>query len=226
MEKVVTLRNVWKSYGNQAALKGVSFELSEGEGKVLIGPNGAGKSTLVKIILGLVDPDKGEVVRNFRLAGYVPEAVSPMDIQYKVEDLIWDFETAFGVGIDGHLMKELKVEEFLGQHFSTLSKGEKKRVLLLLALSLPAPILVLDEPYAGLDFGTKNLVKEIISGRTYLLITHEFQVIPDDFSQLIVMLNGQIVDTSDRLPRLLESSTRPEGDRVYPIGDGLWACLD
>jgi len=223
---IVRLSNVWKSYGRKFALKGVNFELKEGQGKVIVGPNGSGKSTLIKIVLGLLNPNKGEVIRNFRYAGYVPESVSPMDIQYKVEDLIWDFETAFGAEVDGELMEKLEVDQLLGLRYSTLSKGEKKRVLLLLALSLSAPILVLDEPFAGLDFGTKMMVREVIAGRTYILVTHEFHAVPDDFTQLIVMLNGEVVDTSDRLPRLVESGTRPEGERVYPIGDGLWACLD
>ena len=205
-----------KSFGGMPALADVSFAVKPGEILGLIGPNGAGKTTLLECVVGLQPADTGSVVIGGRAATtnsrkrtlfYLPDGITPYDDLYAMTVLGF-FADVFGSEAEylEYVARVLDLESALDKRVRTLSKGFKRRVLLALALLCPRPVLVLDEPFDGLDLrqslGVMALLRgERSRGRTLVLSIHQLTDAEEICDRLLLLSAGQVlgVGTLDEL---------------------------
>jgi ABC-type multidrug transport system ATPase subunit len=187
-------------FGVQKVLHDVSFSIHSGELLGLIGPNGAGKTTLLECMSGLIRPDKGTVEGKDNLF-YLPDGIRPWAAQ-RVLSVIRFFEDlhgqARGRGIE--LADALQIGYIMSSRLSALSKGELKRVLLVLGLLTPHPLLMLDEPFDGLDLRQTRQVMELLrtlpaQGRTLFLSIHQLTDAARVCDRFILLSRGQVVGT-------------------------------
>jgi len=175
---VITLRGVTKRYGEQVVLDGLDLDLPDGAVTALMGPNGSGKTTLARLVLGLEEPDAGTVsgLHGLRRAAAFQE------------DRLCDQLTAVGNvrlvldrGRAADAVAALREagldDDALSKPARDLSGGQRRRVAIVRALVADADLVVLDEPFKGLDRAAHGrmleLVRERCAGRTVLLITHD-----------------------------------------------------
>jgi len=185
---VFQVRGVSKHFGGIAALTDVSFDVRAGEVLGLIGPNGAGKTTLFECLAGVLPVDRGGVMidsvaihadRRKSVLFYMPDTIAP----WPAQQVRWVLE--FVVGFFGGpadrratIIEQLGLTPLLDQSIGTLSKGQRKRVLLAAALLAPAPVLLIDEPFDGLDLRQARDVAAALrthaqQGRTLFLSIHQ-----------------------------------------------------
>ncbi len=207
MDEILKVENLKKSYQGKAILKGLSFQLQSHEIVAFLGPNGAGKSTTMKMIMGLRQPDAGQI-----------QVFKGNPKQLHVKDRIG--YTSQELSFPPHLLV-CEVLKFVGAHYknpislqeiyqrfqleklkkatvSDLSGGEKRRLGLACALIGQPQLLILDEPTTGLDVESRhNLWKEIIKfrkdGGTVLLSTHDLNEAGAIADRVILMDEGQIL---------------------------------
>ena len=176
---MISLRGISKRYGEQVVLDALDLDLPVAHVTTLMGPNGVGKTTLARLLLGLTVPDTGEI---HGLAGLSRAAVFQ-------EDRLCDQLTATGnllLVLDRHTpVAEVEAElaavgldaESRAKPVRDLSGGQRRRVAIARALSTSADVLVLDEPFTGLDAAGRTLLQEYVrvrcAHRTTLLITHD-----------------------------------------------------
>ena len=193
-----------KRYGAFAALSDVSLSLREGEVLGLIGPNGAGKTTVLECLAGLLPSDSGTVAyRGDRLSinrrkealFYLPDAILPW-AQQTVKWVLTFFEQLYSRTPEklAALTAPLRLEEVARSRVATLSKGERKRVLLALGLLTPHPLLLLDEPFDGLDLRQTRDVMSLLrsesaTGRTLFVSIHQL-VDAEKVCDRLVLLNA------------------------------------
>lgn len=195
----LSVRGLSRRYGAVTALDGIDLCVRSGEVLGLIGPNGAGKTTLMACIAGLEWPDQGEVqtplgtTRQTALF-FLPDGVQPYP-ELRVAALLELFAAAFGQGPDAARQVEaaLDLAAVRTQRAGTLSKGYRRRLLLAIALLAPQPLLLLDEPFDGLDLHQVRAVVDRLrrlsaQGRTLLLSIHQLtdaQRVCDRFALLV-----------------------------------------
>jgi manganese/iron transport system ATP-binding protein len=214
----IAVRNLSVTYSNGfTAMRNASFALDPGTICALVGVNGSGKSTIFKAIMGFVQPSAGEV----RLCGLpVEEALKRNVVAYvpQSEDVDWNFpvlvETVVMMGRYGHMnmlrmpsrADRYKVDEALervgmsgyrSRQIGELSGGQKKRVFLARALAQEGRIILLDEPFTGIDVKTESaiigLLRELrASGHLMLVSTHNLGSVPD-FCDQVVLLNRKVL---------------------------------
>jgi ABC-2 type transport system ATP-binding protein len=215
---VIRVEDLSKTYGRvgdgrPAALDGVSFEIGRAEVAGLLGPNGAGKSTMMRILTCFLAPTRGAATlagrsiaddpRGVRRAvGYLPEAV-PLPPEMRVDEYL-SFRAALkGVGrgarraaIDG-VVGRVNLGDRRRQIIGTLSRGYRQRVGLADALLGDPPILILDEPTAGLDPNqireTRALIRELGRERTVLLSTHVLSEVESVATRILILSRGRLV---------------------------------
>lgn len=184
------ISNVVYSWGKTPILNNISFELTPGTITGLIGANGAGKSTLVRVISGDLHAHSGTVTVNktsvydlpcrAEIFGVSAEAYGyPSDLS--VRNLISYWKTVLHIPADriNKLVALYKIKPFWRKQLKKLSTGQRKRVQLAMAFITNPPILLLDEPFTGLDGETTQITRNLIteardSGKAVLLITHLF----------------------------------------------------
>jgi len=205
---LLSVQEISKRFGRQQALDGVSFGVREGDVMGLIGPNGAGKTTLFECIAGLLPANRGAVAfRHQRLAPtrrkdalfYMPDGILPWAEQ-TVGWALSFFEKLYPHSPTraAALVEPLKLTPLLNARIATLSKGERKRVLLALALLTPQPLLMLDEPFDGLDLRQARDVMQLLrshaaSGRTLLLSIHQLVDAARVCDRLVLLSAGRVV---------------------------------
>jgi ABC-type multidrug transport system ATPase subunit len=205
---LLTVQEISKRFGKQQALDRVSFGVREGEVMGLIGPNGAGKTTLFECIAGLLPANHGTVAfRDQRLAParrkaalfYMPDGILPWAEQ-TVGWALGFFEKLYPGSPTkaAALVEPLRLDKLLGSRIATLSKGERKRVLLALALLTPQPLLMLDEPFDGLDLRQARDVMQVLRahagrGRTLLLSIHQLVDAARVCDRLVLLSDGRVV---------------------------------
>lgn len=203
----VKLSNVSKRYGKDFSLKNVSLAFETGKIYGLLGPNGSGKSTTLKLIAGLVYPNGGkvevdneEVTRKIcRKVAYLTE----LDMFYPsftvgemVEFYVSQFAD-FDPKKAEQLLQEMKLDP--GKKIKQLSKGNRGRLKLVLALSRKSQVLLLDEPFSGLDPMVRDsIVKSLLSyinfdEQTVIIATHEIDEIEPLLDEAIVIFYGNII---------------------------------
>jgi ABC-2 type transport system ATP-binding protein len=198
------VRGLSKRFGRIAALTDVGFHVRAGELLGLIGPNGAGKSTLFECMAGVLPSDSGELIHEGRAIAtedrssilfYVPDGIVP----WPAQSVRWALQFTIGfLGGDAALRDEiigqLDLGGLLGQSIGTLSKGQRKRVLLGIGLLTMQPVLLIDEPFEGLDLRQGRDIAAALRahaarGRTLFLSIHQI----GDAGRLcdrFVLLNG------------------------------------
>ena len=211
----IQVEHVTAGYGRSYAVQDVSFSIAGGSRVALIGPNGAGKSTLFRAIVGLITPSHGRVLINGRAdrqsrraAAYVPQ----------FEDVDWDFPVsvidvvlmglAREIGwlrlADSHhrrtaltALDRVGLRGLAKRQIGELSGGQKRRVFIARALAQGAGILLLDEPFSGVDAIAQHTLFEILDtlrgeGVTVLLATHDLSLINTHFDALLVLNKTKI----------------------------------
>ncbi|MCS7308170.1 MAG: metal ABC transporter ATP-binding protein [Aquificaceae bacterium] len=184
-EKVIEVKNLNFSYRNeQQLIRGLSFEVFKGEFFGILGPNGAGKSTLIKLLLGFLKAQSGEVllfgqkINNFKQwdkVGYVPQRFS---VEKTFTGNVWELLKAMAPKEKvGWIIAFLHLENILHRPFIKLSGGEQQKVLLAMALTRNPEILFLDEPMTGLDIHAQEhiqqVLKEVSKERTVVVVSHD-----------------------------------------------------
>ncbi|WP_414443733.1 ABC transporter ATP-binding protein [Burkholderia sp. 22PA0106] len=208
----IEIRNVKKRYQSLQALKGVSLSVEEGEFFGLLGPNGAGKTTLISILAGLARADEGsisvrghDVVTDFRGArralGVVPQELV-FDPFFSVRETLRIQSGYFGLRrnddwID-EIMANLDLTEKADTNMRALSGGMKRRVLVAQALVHRPPVIVLDEPTAGVDVELRQTLWKFISrlnreGHTIVLTTHYLEEAESLCDRIAMLRRGEVV---------------------------------
>ena len=171
-EPLLTVSSVTVRRGGREILSDVSFTARRNEVLGVIGPNGAGKTTLLETIAGFTSHQSGTIASNGSLF-YLPDGIRPWP-QQRVDWLL-RFFTREPVRSD--IIDALQLRSLLAQKIGSLSKGEAKRVLLALALSTPHAVLLLDEPFDGLDFRQTRRATELLrstaSTRSLVVSIHQ-----------------------------------------------------
>ena len=221
----IRVKNISKIYGDQFAIKNLSFEIKRGEVVGFIGPNGAGKSTTMKIITGFLPPDTGEVwikemnalenpIEVKKIIGYLPEH-NPLYNDMYVREYLSYVSGLYDINskISGSVMKEIieltGLQDEKHKKIGNLSKGYRQRVGLAQALIHDPEVLILDEPTSGLDpnqiVEIRNLISRAGKEKTIILSTHIMQEVEAICDRVIIINKGEIV-ADDQAGILRESS--------------------
>jgi ABC-2 type transport system ATP-binding protein len=225
----ISFQSVSKSYstgrGSFRALDGVSFDIAEGEFFGLLGPNGAGKTTLISILAGLVRPSAGRVLvhghdvqaeyaQARRQLGVVPQELV-FDPFFTVREALRIQSGYFGVRnneawID-ELLESLGLADKAGNNMRQLSGGMKRRVLVAQALVHRPPVIVLDEPTAGVDVELRQTLWQFIArlnreGHTVLLTTHYLEEAEALCGRIAMLKHGRVV-ALERTSELLKAAS-------------------
>lgn len=218
---MIKLENVTKKYGKFEALKGISFEVKEGEVVGLLGANGAGKSTTMNIITGFIEQTSGKVLVNEidvlkkpskakKLIGYMPEGV-PLYNDLTVKEFVKYMAELKRVNKKEIKEKVLKVLEDTGlldvqnKLIKNLSRGYKQRVSLAGTLVSDPKVIILDEPTVGLDpkqvTEIRELIKKLGKEHTVILSSHILSEVSQICNRVIIINKGEIVavDTPENL---------------------------
>lgn len=188
MTACIEARGLRKAYRSTVALDGIDLRVEEGRILGLIGPNGAGKTTLLEGLTGLLPLDGGEVFqgdaplpasRRKQTMFYLPDGVLPYP-ELTVSTALAFWANLFGAGKEklNGINRRLELEAVQSKRVGTLSKGYRRRFLLAVALLSSQPLLILDEPFDGLDLRQMLAVIEFLketqsAGRTLLLSIHQ-----------------------------------------------------
>lgn len=207
----ISIKNVTKTYGKQIALNEVSFDLKKGEILGFLGPNGAGKSTLMKIVVGMLPCDSGEVYVTGELVnnastkirqniGYLPEnnpLYTDMYIREYLNFVADSYKIEHKSARIEEVIKLVGLSEESHKKIHQLSKGYKQRVGIAQALIHNPEVLVLDEPTTGLDPNQleeiRGLIRMISQDKTVILSSHIMQEIEAVCSRVIILHQGEIV---------------------------------
>ena len=225
MTAIVSVRDLQKRYGDIHAVRGISFEVLQGEIFGLLGPNGAGKTTTVEILEGLRKADGGEaIVDGIDVSKEPAKAKERVGVQlqqsafpenFTAKETVELFALCYGVTVDAMaLLKEVDLADKAGQRQEKLSGGQRQRLSIATALVNKPRVLFLDEPTTGLDPQARRNLWELVrgirqSGTTVFLTTHymdEAEVLCD---RVAVMDHGQIIAMDP--PRALISALLARG---------------
>jgi lipooligosaccharide transport system ATP-binding protein len=243
MSIVLSAQNLRKSYAGLRVVDGVSITLEKGECFGLLGPNGAGKTTTMRLLLGLIEPDSGElslldhaVPQQARIArmrvGVVPQ-MDNLDPDFTVTENLQVYGRYFGMSdaaINARIPELLEFANLTHKRDArvpTLSGGMKRRLTLARALVNDPEVLFLDEPTTGLDPQARHLIwqrlRELTArGKTLLLTTHFMDEAERLCHRLAVMDNGRII--SEGTPRaLIERNIEPQVVEVFGEHAAAWA---
>jgi ABC-2 type transport system ATP-binding protein len=227
---MLEVRHLTKRYRGIPAVEDVSFTIRPGEVLGYLGPNGAGKSTTVKILIGLIEPTSGQIFLDgkdtkadwigfLRRVGYVPEepnlypqlsGTEYLQLAGRLRGLerrtlirrIDDLLHLFSLGEDRH------------SRLSSYSKGMRQKILLSAALLHNPSVLILDEPFSGLDINSAVVLRSLVrslaaEGRMIFYSSHVLEVVEKACSSVIILRKGRVVasDTVARLRDLMQQQT-------------------
>jgi len=222
-EVQIAVRNIDFSYGTDLVLEDISFDVLKGDFLALIGPNGSGKTTLIKILLGILTPDKGHVelmgqeagsFSKWNSIGYIPQKATDMDPLFpaSVREVVamgllssMQFPRFMKKDSDRPITEALSLvgmEDYGSRRIGTLSGGQQQRVFIARALASSPSVLILDEPTAGVDATTQNQFYEMLdhinSERqiTLVLVTHDIGVVTKHVTK-VACLNQRLVYHGD-----------------------------
>lgn len=205
---MIQIKNLKKSFDKQEVLKSINLDLNKGSITAIMGPNGSGKTTLLKCVLELVRPDSGEITVNGintknncgyrKFIGYMPQTPRyPKNL--KVKELIAMLKDVKGnhCNYDEELIKALKMEEIFDKPIGTLSSGTKQRVSSAIAFLFDQEIIILDEPTAGLDPVSSEIVKNKIleekqKGKLIIITSHIISEVEALADRIIFLLEGNV----------------------------------
>ncbi len=201
--KALEVRKIKKTYSKWRhpvrALDGVSFDVEDGITVGLVGPNGAGKSTLIKIIVGFLKKDEGEInIKTSKPLGYVQEYPTFFDMS--MENNLKYIGDLTGTSFDKveRLLKKFGLWDRKSAVPSQLSKGQTKRLAILRSIIHDPDILVMDEPFSGLDpsmaIDIRNMIQQLKDeGKTMLISSHNLLYLTPICDRVIFMSDGRIL---------------------------------
>lgn len=221
---ILEVKDITKNFGEKSVLKGISFSAQSGEAFGLLGRNGAGKTTTIRIIMQLFPPNSGEVlvdgkplsIREINV-GYMPEERGLYPKKKIMEQLIY-FAELKGVSKDvaieraNKLLDRLQMTEYKDAKLETLSKGNQQKIQLVTTLISNPDIVILDEPFSGLDpvnaMLLKDVVRELIAdGKIVIFSSHQMNYI-EEFCNNIVIINGGQIAVSGAIKDIKRSYTK------------------
>lgn len=203
---ILNVHQLTMSYGHKNALRDVSFSIDEGTVTGVIGSNGCGKTTLFKVLSGLIQDFKGEIL----VCGHDDTWEAKSDVCYhptlpfyqprmsinsaiKQQALLYE---NFKTDIANSLYQKLGFQK--SEQLGKLSRGRLALSLLILSLSIDARIYFLDEPFSGIDIKSRAQIKEVLldassQGKTLLVSTHEIYEMEDLFDSILFMKDGSLI---------------------------------
>ena len=204
------LKNVSKTFTGKKVVDNISFSLEEPGVFGLLGTNGAGKTTTIRMLLGIIKKDSGEITWNGKKVdrksvnfGYLPEerGVYP---KVKIYDQLMYFAELKGMKRNeadktiNEWAKRLKVEEYMQQPAEKLSKGNQQKIQFMTAVIHNPELVVLDEPFSGLDPVNTELLKNIIidlvkNGKYVIMSAHQMATIEEFCSDILILNKGKTV---------------------------------
>ena len=204
------IKNIYKSFGSKKVLKGVSFFAESGEAFGLLGRNGAGKTTSIRILMDVFAPENGEVLIDGKPVdydkiriGYLPEERGLYPKKKIIDQLVYFAELngmskRDAVKAVDYWLKRLKMSEHRNKRLDTLSKGNQQKIQLITALAHNPQIIILDEPFSGLDPVNAMLLKDVVKeqiekGKIVLFSSHQMNYIEEFCSKIGIINNGEMV---------------------------------
>ncbi|NLD87611.1 MAG: ATP-binding cassette domain-containing protein [Clostridiales bacterium] len=207
---ILELKNIEKSFGDNKVLKGVSFKAEGGKAFGLLGRNGAGKTTSIRILMDVFRANSGEVLIDSQPInydkigiGYLPEERGLYPKKIIIDQLAYFAELkgmshkAAIKSVD-YWLERLDVTEYRNKRLDTLSKGNQQKIQLVTALAHDPDIIILDEPFAGLDPVNAMLLKDVVKeqiakGKVVLFSSHQMNYIEEFCDSIAILNKGKIV---------------------------------
>ncbi len=212
---ILELRDIHKSFGEKKVLTGVSFRAESGKAFGLLGRNGAGKTTSIRILMGVFPADSGEVLvdgkpidhRSIGM-GYLPEERGLYPKKKIIDQLIYFAELkgmryADAVKAVDRWLERLEMTEYRDKRLDTLSKGNQQKIQLITALAHDPEVVILDEPFSGLDPVNAMLLKDVVKeeiqrGKIVLFSSHQMSYI-EEFCDSVAIINKGVVAITGEL---------------------------
>ena len=210
------VKNVCKSFGKKEVLKNVSFRAESGKAFGLLGRNGAGKTTALRIIMGVFPSDSGEVTvdgdpierSNVRI-GYLPEERGLYPKKKIIDQLVYfamlkGMKKSDAITSVDYWLGRLGMTEYRGKKLETLSKGNQQKIQLITAIAHSPDMIILDEPFSGLDpvnaILLKDVVRELIEkNKLVLFSSHQMSYVEEFCDDIAIINNGGIALCGDLL---------------------------
>jgi ABC-2 type transport system ATP-binding protein len=240
------LQNIRKSFGEKEVLKGISFRAVGGKACGLLGRNGAGKTTSIRILMQVFPADSGQVLIDEKpldpqktSIGYLPEERGLYPKKKIIDQLVYfaalkGMSRSDAVRAIDYWLDRLDMKQYRDKRLDTLSKGNQQKIQLVTALAHDPQIIILDEPFSGLDPVNALLLKDVVReeiarGKIVLFSSHQMNYI-EEFCDSIAILNGGTVALQGDLreikrnyPRNRLVAASPQADRI--LGDFPGRCV-
>lgn len=218
------IRNLSKSFRDKKVLDGISFTCRSGVATGLLGRNGAGKTTTIRTVLGIITRDGGEVLLDdkplpayYNPIGYLPEERG-MYPKVKIDEQLCYFATLRGTSMKeakksfDYWLTRLEMEEYRSRTFETLSKGNQQKIQLMAALLHNPSIIILDEPFSGLDpvnaLLLKSVVLELIAKECLVIFSSHQMNFVEEFCQDVIMIHSGRVVMEGNLSKIKQMQER------------------
>lgn len=203
------MKNIEKSFGEKQVLKGVSIKAEGGKAFGLLGRNGAGKTTSIRILMDVFPADGGEVLFNGEpidydkvTFGYLPEERGLYPKKKIIDQLVYFAELkgmkhSDGVKAIDYWLGRLGMTEYRNKRLDTLSKGNQQKIQLITAIAHDPQIIILDEPFSGLDPVNAMLLKDVVKeeiakGKIVLFSSHQMNYIEEFCDSIAIINNGEV----------------------------------
>lgn len=206
----LTVNNLSKRFGEKVVLDNISFSCKAGTATGLLGRNGAGKTTTIRTVLGIIAKDSGEILLGnkhfppyYNGVGYLPEERGLYPKIHVGEQLLY-FSSLRGMKKSdakkslSYWLARLEMEQYEKNNFETLSKGNQQKVQLIVALLHDPEIVILDEPFSGLDPVNAQMLKEVVrelvsAGKTVIFSSHQMNYVEEFCNEVLLLHGGRIV---------------------------------
>ncbi|CAD0144978.1 ABC transporter ATP-binding protein [Streptococcus thermophilus] len=205
MNNVFEISNITKSFKNKQILKGVDLVVNKGDIIGLLGLNGEGKSTLIKIILGILSQDSGEVKRNFEIKSDVGVMLQEISMPEKMKVYEWlDMVKRFSTNSKSveSVLDSVNLRTVKNKYCDSLSGGQQRRVQFATAIINNPKVLILDEPTVGMDVVSKKAFWETLNtfsfskDLTIILISHDMEEVSEFCNRVLILSKGLLVSDS------------------------------
>ncbi len=199
---IIEIKKVSLNIGGVSILSNINFTVEKGDYVGIIGPNGGGKTTLIKVILGLITPQEGVVIRKWQKCAYVPQRVTEKTGNFPatVEEIVWSGRTSYiskgkrakknDFLAVNNALRISGIEEHRHRLVASLSGGERQKVFLARAVAGNPDIIILDEPSTGVDVAAQgkfySLLEKLNSkGVTILFVSHDLDVVAHEAKSIL-----------------------------------------
>ena len=204
------VKDIRKSFGDKEVLHGISFAVEAGSALGLLGRNGAGKTTTIRILMDVFHADSGEILLNGKRfipskhkIGYLPEERGLYPKRTVMDQMVYLASLRGMSGKEakesaGKWLKRLEVAEYVNRKLETLSKGNQQKVQLAATLVSNPEIVILDEPFSGLDPVNSQILKDVVNelitdGRLVIFSSHQMSYVEEFCDNISVINQGEVV---------------------------------